>query len=154
MSVISGLILGGAIAGTAEIVTRYLSQKGQTIHEEDDKIVRYATNLLKTHLYVLELLPGGEVLYKFANDPYRKRPRRAHLRDLNGLRYSDFHTREESAAFYKELSEVIKADQPLEKEFTSASGRLTKRTLTPYNDLATGRSFVFVVSDAITPPTP
>ena len=150
LSVISGIILGSAIIGTAEVVTRYLSQREQALREQH-QIVKFAANLLKTHLYALELLPDGEALYKFANDAYRKRPQRAHFRDLSGIRYSEFHTREESAAFHKELAEVLKADQPIEKEFVSRSGRPTKKTLTPHRDVASGRNFVFVVSEELRP---
>jgi len=150
MSVIAGLVLGATIAGTAEIVTCYLAQREQDLREQR-QIIIFATNLLKTHLYVLELLPDGEALYRFANDAYRKRPQRAHFRDLSGIRYSEFHTREESAAFQKELAEVLKADQPIEKEFVSSSGRSTRRILTPHRDVAKGRNFVFVVSEALNP---
>jgi len=146
--VVSGLILGFTIAATAEIVSRYLSQKGVKIQEKE-RILEHAANLLTTELYVLELLPDGEIEYKFANDAYRKRPYRAHFRDLSGVKYSEFHSPEDSAAYFKELAEIIKNDSPLEKELMSRSGRLSKKTFTPHEDIATGRKFVFVVSDEI-----
>jgi diguanylate cyclase (GGDEF)-like protein len=148
MSVIVGLCLGGAIAGTAEIVRKYLSQKEQTMHE-NEKIIRYATNPLKTHLYVVEVSPDGEIVYRFANDAYKMRPNRAPFQDLVSVKYSDLHTPEESAAYYNELTEVINAGVPLEKEFMSRSGRLSQRTVTPHIDSETGKKFVTVVSNDI-----
>ncbi len=145
-SVIAGFVVGGAIAGTAEIVNRYLSRKERVMHE-NEKIMGYATNPLKTHLYVVEILPDGEAVYRFANDAYRMRPSRASFEDL--AKYVASHTPEKKEAFYREFDEVIKAGKPLEDERISRSGRMSKRTLTPHIDIETGKKYVTVVSQDI-----
>ena len=148
MSVIAGLILGGAIAVTAEIVNRFLSKK-ERIMRESEKIIKYATNPLKAHLYVAEILPDGEIVYRFANNAYSKRPNRALSEGLVGRKYSESHTPEESAAYYNHLVEVIKAGKPFEDEHISESGRYAKRILTPYIDTEAGKKYVTVLSQDI-----
>jgi diguanylate cyclase (GGDEF)-like protein len=147
-SVIAGLFLGSAIAGAAEIVNRYLLKKEKSTHE-NEKLIKYATNPLKTHLYVVEVLSDGEAVYRFTNDAYKKRGTRKLPEDFVGRKYSEFHTPEDSAAYCNQLIGVIKSGEPLEDEKISRSGRISKRTLTPHIDIETGRKYVTIVSNDI-----
>jgi len=148
MSVLSGMVIGGTIIGITELVNYFIRRKEQA-RRENDKIVKYATNPLKTHLYVLEILPDGELVYRFANDAYKNRPNRNLPDELVGVRHSEFHTPAETAAYYKQLVEIMNTGMAIEFESISRHGRVSIKSLTPYVDVETGRKYITAVTSNI-----
>ncbi len=145
ISVLSGLVLGGTIIAITELVNSFITAK-ELAQQETKKFLRYAANPRKSHLYVVEILPDGEIVYRFASDFYKSKENRNLPVELEGHKYSEFHTIEESKAYYEHLAGIIELGEAIETESISPNGRNSIKNLTPHIDHATGRKFITSIS--------
>lgn len=145
ITVLSGLVLGGTIVGITELLNSFIARK-ERAQQETDKFIRYAANPRKSHLYVVELLADGEIVYRFASDFYKTRSNRNFPAELEGHKYSEYHTIEESKAYSEQLAGVIELGEAVEFESLSPNGRINIKNLTPHIDNETGRKFITSLS--------